>query len=98
MITGVTGSISQALSGSWMLTARAGRQRLNYGGTLFDASAGASRGDMDIVHLYGAGIAWQVSPDVQLGVNADYQRRQTVDPARRPYEGLRAGSFLTYGR
>ena len=98
VITGVTGSISQAVSGSWMLTARGGRHRLNYGGTLFDASTGASRRDMDIVHLYGAGIAWQVSPDVQLGVNADYQRRQTADPARRAYEGLRAGSFLTYGR
>jgi hypothetical protein len=92
--TGITGSVTQALSGSWAITARAGKQRLNYSETASDVIGGSP--PVDTIDLYGARIAYRLSPGIQLGVDADYHRRRAWEPGR-DYAGLRAGFFLTYG-
>jgi polysaccharide export outer membrane protein len=52
LITGVTGSVSQALSGSWHISASAGKQRLNYRQTASVAIDEPSR--VETVNVYGA--------------------------------------------
>ena len=92
--TGVTGSVSQVLSRNWTATARAGKQRLNYSQGVIDAIGQPGR--VETVQLYGGGFAYSVSPDIQVGVTADYYRR-TASAEQRGYEGLRIGSFVSYG-
>lgn len=91
--TGVGGSIFQALSRSWGLSVRAGRQRLNYRGFSTDGIGGSRT---DSVDVYGAGVLCRLRSSIQLGVNGDYQRRRSMAQLR-DYEGLRVGSFITYG-
>ncbi len=94
LITGVAGSVSQALSRSWVLSARAGRQRLNYRRT--EGSAVEDPSTTDTVTEYGGGIAYRLSRTIQLGINADYNRRLSREHLR-DYKGLRVNSFVTYG-
>jgi hypothetical protein len=93
--TGVTGSVSQVLSRNWAVSARAGKQRLNYGQAASDAFDEPRR--VDTLQVYGAGFTYTVSPDIQLGVNADYHRRRAGGVEHRDYEGFRIGSFVSYG-
>jgi hypothetical protein len=95
LLTGVTGSVSQALSGSWRISASAGKQRLNYHQTATVAIDQPHR--VETVNVYGSGVVYRLSPDIHLGVKADYSARQAQELRRRNYEGLRVGGFVTYG-
>ncbi len=46
--------------------------------------------------FYGGGIGYRVGTDVRIGFNVDYYTRQS-DRETRQYEGLRAGTSVTYG-
>jgi hypothetical protein len=93
--TGVTGSIVQALTTSWSVSARGGTQRLDYRGSADTAVGQLPR--LDRIHVYGAGILYRLSPAVLVGVSADYYRRRAAELRQRDYESLRVGSFFTLG-
>jgi hypothetical protein len=98
VLTGVSGSVSQAVGGPWSVTARAGIQRLAYqvqagvGGSVLEGAGGRA----DVIHSYGAGIGYKLGPLTRLGVNADYYTRSS-DVTLRAFHGLRVGSSVTYG-
>jgi len=104
ILTGVTGTITQRLSTTWDLQARVGNERLAYqrtvsplggdSGTAFAPVSTAGR--VDTVLFYGGGVGYRLGTDVRLGFNIDYYKR-TSDTTTRRYEGLRAGSSVTYG-
>lgn len=102
LLTGVTGSVSQAVGGPWSVNARAGVQRLAY--QTIDASAAAAlslnidglAGRVDVVKSYGGGVGYKVGPSTRLGVNVDYITRSSQFYAQQ-YKGLRVGSTVTYG-
>jgi Putative beta-barrel porin 2 len=104
ILTGVTGTITQRLNITWDLQARVGNQRLAYqrtvsplggdSGTAFAPVSTAGR--LDTVLFYGGGVGYRLGTDVRLGFNIDYYKR-TSDTTTRQYQGLRAGSSVTYG-
>lgn len=105
LLTGITGSVTQAVGGPWDVVARAGTQRLAYqsrsiGGADMAVGQGFSpaqqQGRTDTVRFYGGGFGYKLGPDVRLGFNADYYRRSS-DRLTREYKGLRAGTSVTYG-
>lgn len=95
VVTGVNGSLSQALGNSWGVTVSAGRQQLNYVSLV--TSVTRVRGRKEPLAQAGGGVFFRLSPLMQVGVNADYQRRRSIEVADRNYTGLRVGSFLSYG-
>jgi hypothetical protein len=103
VLTGLTGTITQRLSNSWDLQARAGNQQLTYRTALviegapgpgFSPSFPAGR--TDNVVFYGGGAGYRLGPGLRLGVNVDYYTRRS-DIQINQYEGLRIGSSVTYG-
>ena len=103
LLTGVTGSVSQAIGGPWSVSARAGLQRLAYQPvdqsllTLLGVTDPQGLiGHTDIVHLYGTGIGYKLGPSTLLGINVDYSTRSSVLYSRQ-FQGLRIGSSVTYG-
>lgn len=104
LLTGITGSVTQAVGGPWDVVARVGTQRLAYQRAVSTASAPttpgpettAGAGRTDSVHFYGGGLGYRLGPDVRLGFNADYYTRSS-DSVTREYKGLRAGTSVTYG-
>ena len=103
ILTGVTGTVTQRLNITWDLQARVGNQRLAYQRQALATAPGvatpkpqAEAGRLDTVLFYGGGVGYRLGTDVRLGFNVDYYRR-TSDTTTRQYEGLRAGSSVTYG-
>jgi hypothetical protein len=92
LLTGVTGSVAQAVGGPWSVNARAGIQRLAY--QAVDLSALAGR--VDVVRFYGGGVGYKLGPSTRLGVNADYYTSRS-DLFVQQYRVLRVGSSVTYG-
>jgi hypothetical protein len=102
LLTGLSGSVTQAVGGPWDVVGRLGTQRLAYQRTLTDGAGTAPQaipsatGRVDTIRFYGGGIGYKVGPTVRLGFNADYFTR-TSDRVTREYRGLRAGTSVTYG-
>jgi hypothetical protein len=101
VLTGLTGTITQALNITWDLQARAGNQSLAYRQAIPLSGAGSSPsgtpgGRTDHVVFYGGGVGYRLGPNVRLGFNVDYYTRRS-DIDIRQYEGLRVGSSVTYG-
>jgi hypothetical protein len=95
VLSGAVGSISQALGQTWGVSVRAGRQYLTYHtrpNTVLN-----QRASVDMVKIYGGSIFWRVTPEMQTGVNADYQNRRSPEFRQGGYEGLRVGLFISYG-
>lgn len=93
VLTGVRGSVEQHVTGAWIVLASAGRHRLAYRQSETPSPAGTGR--VDWVDSYGAGLAYRIGPRLRVGVTADYYRRES-ELLRRRYEGLRAGTTVTY--
>jgi hypothetical protein len=94
LLTGISGSVAQQLFGPLDIVARAGAQPLGY-----TARAVASRALVprtDSVRSYGLGFGYHIGDGVRIGVNVDQSTRRSPLPDHR-YEGLRAGSSVTYG-
>jgi hypothetical protein len=99
LLTGVTGSVSQAVGGPWSIEARAGIQRLAYQTVDLSGSGvagSAVAGRVDVVRSYGAGVGYKLGPSTRIGVNADYYTRRS-EIFLQQYQGLRVGSSVTYG-
>jgi len=94
VLTGVSGSLSQHLFGSWDIVARGGRQRLAY--QQVAAFAQSTAGRTDTVNSYGAGIGYRLGRDVRLGFDVNQYRRHSVY-SQRDYKALRIGTSVTYG-
>jgi hypothetical protein len=103
LLTGVTGTVTQAVGGPWSVEARAGIQHLAYQTVdrsglavvaLTDLQALADR--VDVVRSYGGGVGYKLGLSTRLGVNVDYYARRSEFDARQ-YQGLRVGSSVTYG-
>ena len=102
--TGLTGTITQRLSNTWDLQARAGNQQLAYRTALvigpappeLPAEPAAKAGRVDNVVFYGGGAGYRLGPGLRLGVNVDYYTRRS-DIEINQYPGLRIGSSVTYG-
>jgi hypothetical protein len=92
LLTGVTGSVAQAVGGPWSVNARAGIQRLAYQAIELSTLAGR----VDVVRFYGGGVGYKLGPSTRLGVNADYYTSRS-DLYVQQYRGLRVGSSVTYG-
>ena len=93
VLTGVNGSLSQAIVRPWDLRAAWGRQQLDYR----DAGALGSRsGRVDRVRSYGLGLGYRLSGDMRVGFDVNYYRRES-DNEGRQYETLQAGTSVTYG-
>jgi len=103
LLTGVTGSVRQAVGGPWSVEVRASTQHLDYqtidstllpglGSTDLQTRAGR----VDIVRSYGGGVGYTLGPSTLLGVNVDYSTRHSEFDVRQ-YQGLRVGGSLTYG-
>ena len=93
VLTGVTGSVSQAIGGPWSVTGRVGVQRLAYRG---HAGAGGQEDRTDTVHSYGGALGYKLGAYTRLSVNVDYYTRSSV-VTDLTYTGLRIGSSVTYG-
>lgn len=93
VLTGVRGSVAQHVTSSWIVLASAGRHRLAYRQSATPSPAGTGR--IDRVDAYGAGLTYRIGPRLRVGVTADYYRRES-ELLRRRYEGLRAGTTVTY--
>ena len=99
LLTGVTGSVSQAVGGPWSVQARAGIQRLAYQTADLSGVGGAGStvaGRVDAVRSYGGGVGYKLGPSTRLGVNADYYTRRS-ELFLQQYRGLRVGTSVTYG-
>jgi len=101
LLTGTIGTITRRLTSSWDLQARYGTQRLSYRSAVDPASGqtevGQSRqGRTDIIRFYGGGVGYKAGTDVRIGLNIDYYTRRS-DQVLNQYEGLRAGTVVTYG-
>jgi hypothetical protein len=103
LLTGVTGSVSQAVGGPWSVEARAGIQRLAYQTVGQSALAALGLTDLqglagrvDVVRSYGVGVGYKLGPSTRLGVNADYYTRRS-ELFLQQYRGLRVGTSVTYG-
>ncbi len=103
LLTGVTGTVTQAVGGPWSVSARAGVQRLAY--QTVDQSVldllgltdlGGLAGRVDTVRTYGGGVGYKLGPYTRLGINVDYYTRRSED-AQQQYRGLRVGTSVTYG-
>ncbi len=101
--TGLTGTITQRLSNTWDLQARAGNQQLAYKTALVIEGAPGQgfgpqfpAGRVDNVVFYGGGAGYRLGPGLRLGVNVDYYTRRS-DIEINQYQGLRIGSSVTYG-
>lgn len=101
VLTGLTGSVSQAVGGPWSLTARMGLQRLDYRAVKLtdilvpgDVSPGREGRD-DILRFWG-GVGYKLGPDVRLGFDVNYFKRRS-ERYSQDFSGLRAGTSLTYG-
>lgn len=55
-----------------------------------------AEGRTDKVVYYGGGISYKLGPTTRVGFNVDYYTRRS-DRELRQYEGLRAGTSVTYG-
>jgi hypothetical protein len=99
VLTGITGTITQGLSRTWDVQARAGNQQLAYRRMVQVPSLPGVElppARTDNVVFYGGGIGYRVGTDVRIAFNVDYYTRQS-DRATSQYEGLRAGTSVTYG-
>ena len=93
VLTGVNGSVTQALIRPWDLRAAGGRQQLHYR----DAGAPANRsGRVDRVLSYGLGFGYRINTDMRIGFDVNYYRRES-DIEGRQYETVKAGTSVTYG-
>jgi hypothetical protein len=86
---------TQSVAPSWTITGRIGRTTLTYRsvGELPDADAPRRQ---DVVLTYGAAVSRRLSRQLQVGVDADWNRRRSP-LSTRGYRGFRMGGFLTYG-
>lgn len=95
VLTGITGTVTQGLSRSWDIQARAGNQQLAYR-RLVSGTVNLPDARVDHVVFYGGGVGYKLGTDVRLGFNLDYYTRQS-ERATSQYEGFRAGTSVTYG-
>jgi Putative beta-barrel porin 2 len=93
VLTGVNGSLTQAIVRPWDLRAAWGRQQLDYRNA--DA-LGSSSGRVDRVRNYGLGLGYRLNGDMRVGFDVNYYRRES-DNEGRQYETLQAGTSVTYG-
>jgi hypothetical protein len=93
LLTGISGSVTQVITRSWDVKVTGGHQRLDYR-SIAVRDARSTR--VDRLVSYGAGVGYRITRGTRLGLDVDYFRRQT-DLAARQYEGLRAGTSITYG-
>jgi hypothetical protein len=99
VLTGLVGTITQRLSRTWDVQARAGNQRLDYRRLVEIPSVPGVElppARIDTVVFYGGGIGYRVGTDVRVGFNLDYYTRKS-DRETRQYEGLKVGTSVTYG-
>jgi hypothetical protein len=93
VLTGLNGSLTQAIVRQWDIRATWGRQQLDYR----DAGAlGTRSGRVDRVRSYGLGFGYRLNRDMRVGFDVNYYRRES-DNAGRQYEGVRTGTSVTYG-
>jgi hypothetical protein len=109
VLTGATASVTQSVGGPWAVVARYGRQRLDYrrvalaaflpgvaqGSSLAADPNQGAEGRSDKVVYYGGGISYKLGPSMRLGFNMDYYTRKSERDVHQ-YEGLRAGTSVTY--
>jgi hypothetical protein len=93
VLTGLTGTIHQVVSGTVSLTVSAGQHLLDYRHVVGTAPA---RARADRARAYGAGLTYTIGPDTRLVIRADYFRRRSR-LASHEYEALRVTSSLIYG-
>jgi hypothetical protein len=103
VLTGTVGTITRRLTSSWDLQGRYGTQRLAYrtaidpaGGSQGGGPIQATQGRTDTVRFYGGGIGYRTGTDVRIGFDIDYYSRRS-DRVLNQYEGIRAGTSVTYG-
>lgn len=93
VLTGVNGSLTQALIRPWDVRATGGRQYLHYR----DRDAPAIRsGRVDRVLSYGVGLGYRLNPEMRIGFDVNHYRRES-DVQGRQYNTLKAGTSVTYG-
>jgi len=110
ILTDANLAVLQRLTYTWDVTARAGRQILDYvhvraaAPTIIDpfavgalAPPTATREQFDTIHQYGGGFGYRVGRTLRLGLDVAYYRRKASDPEQRDYKGMRAGASISYG-
>ncbi len=99
VLTGIVGTITQGLSRTWDVQARAGNQRLAYRRIVPVPDfppVEIPPARTDRVVFYGGGLGYRLGTDVRIGFNVDYYTRNSDRETRR-YEGLKVGTSVTYG-
>jgi hypothetical protein len=94
LLTGVSISLAQQVSGPVDAIGRIGFQQLNYRSRTGVVVQVANR--IDDVHTYGGGIGYRAGNNVRIGFDIDQQHRASPE-LNRDYRGLRAGASVTYG-
>lgn len=87
-------TVTQRVGGPFDVQGRLGADRLDY--RQLAAGTIAAPGRTDTVRIYGAGLGYHLSQGARVGVNVDWQRRQSLS-AGREYHGLRLGTSFTIG-
>jgi hypothetical protein len=94
-ITDVGGEVTERITYTWDVVARASRQLLDY--AVRQLSDAPVAGQVDRIVQYGGGIGYRVGDAVRVGVNGDFFRRRSTNAAQRDFEGFRVGASITYG-
>lgn len=89
--TGVRGTLTQVVTGSWDVQLHGGHDGLQY------RSAVTRNGDgrIDRIERLGGGIGYQLAPELRVGIDVESFRRRSEVPGR-GYRGVRAGLMGNY--
>jgi hypothetical protein len=95
LITGFGGGVTQRISNSIGVTARAARYQLVFQ-TIASAPAGSYGSEPDLLNVDGVGVFYKVGRKMRVNVYADYYNRAS-SMALRSFHGIRAGSSVVCG-
>jgi hypothetical protein len=95
LLTGLTLTAIQRITSRWDFRLNGGRHRLDYLWADVSRPVDNARG-VDRVHSYGAGIGYHVGSSTRIGLNVDYSHSRS-GARLRLYEGIRAGTSMSYG-
>jgi hypothetical protein len=90
-------TVTQALALQWDVVGRIGRDAFDYHERVGGADPVLARGDRDYVETVGSGLGYRLNPDLRVGFDVNYHRRRSTTLTR-PYEGLRFGGSVVYGK
>jgi Putative beta-barrel porin 2 len=91
--SGVSGTITQKITGRWDAQATLGHYRLTYQEAASANVTGPTR--LDNLRSLGGGVGYKIGPDTRLGLDVTRYRRDSNRDA--DYNSLRFGTSVTYG-